>query len=290
MKHDHDNKILNRSWTVRNAVSLKQHTRCCLDLQLMTIFKAVQRDQNRCILTRCPDPEGCHIYPYCLLKKENANIRSEFWNTLGTFWSKDQIETWKGKLFKSHPDGETTANVISLRKDIHELWNKGYFALKPTSLSNDKKTLVITFYWQVRVNDEDLNLQTQPPSTRDLENNGDLDTYLTFRVASAFHQIKSGDTFTITTDDLVKRPLPSFELLRLQFFLQRIAGMAGAAEPEDLEEWGDDDGASDGAGIEPQEELKEEEELEEDCGSDDLSSSKSGVSPAGLMSDDAANF
>jgi hypothetical protein len=32
------------------------------------------------------------------------------------------------------------------------------------------------------------------------------------------------------TDDADVRPLPSFELLRLQWFLQRVTGMANAAE------------------------------------------------------------
>lgn len=34
------------------------------------------------------------------------------------------------------------------------------------------------------------------------------------------------------TDDPEARPLPSFELLRLQWFLQRVTGMADAAERE----------------------------------------------------------
>jgi len=43
-------------------------------------------------------------------------------------------------------------------------------------------------------------------------------------------RIKSGDYFKIQTDDPDKKPLPSFELLELQWFLRRIQGMAGAAD------------------------------------------------------------
>jgi hypothetical protein len=52
---------------------------------------------------------------------------------------------------------------------------------------------------------------------------------------SIFHQdsgqrIKSGDYSKIQTDDPDKKPLPSFELIELQWFLQHIQGMAGAAD------------------------------------------------------------
>lgn len=175
------------------------------------------------------------------------------------------------------------ANIICLSPTAHTYWNKGYFVLHPTFLSADKKTLVITFYWQVKFNgNEDVNLQTQPPSTRDLENNGDSRVGLAV-FGDAFHKIKSAETFTITTDDPVKLPLPSFELLRLQFFLQRVAGMAGAAEPVDLEEWGDDDKASDAGGIEGLEEWEEGEELEEeDCEGGDPDVTNPDVSPLEL--------
>jgi hypothetical protein len=46
---------------------------------------------------------------------------------------------------------------------------------------------------------------------------------------SIFRQ-ESGQRIKIHTDDPDKKPLPSFELLELQWFLQRIQGMAGAAD------------------------------------------------------------
>lgn len=41
------------------------------------------------------------------------------------------------------------------------------------------------------------------------------------------------------TDNPRARPLPSFELLEMQFFLQCISGMAGAAESSDFWFWDD---------------------------------------------------
>ena len=43
-------------------------------------------------------------------------------------------------------------------------------------------------------------------------------------------KIQSGDYFELQTNDPVGKPLPSFELLELQWFLHRIQGMAGAVD------------------------------------------------------------
>jgi hypothetical protein len=39
----------------------------------------------------------------------------------------------------------------------------------------------------------------------------------------------------LKTDDAIERPLPSFKLLEMQWFLQRVIGMAGATGP--YEDW-----------------------------------------------------
>ncbi|KAL2376476.1 hypothetical protein RJZ90_007473 [Blastomyces dermatitidis] len=54
----------------------------------------------------------------------------------------------------------------------------------------------------------------------------------------------SGQVITLTTDDVAKRPLPSWPLLELQWHLQRVAGMSGAAEARD--EVGRNDDGDDG--------------------------------------------
>lgn len=54
--------------------------------------------------------------------------------------------------------------------------------------------------------------------------------------------IPSGYVFTVTTDDPSRKPLPSFELLDLQWQLRRIAAMQGDAEEDDndIDSDGDD--------------------------------------------------
>jgi hypothetical protein len=49
--------------------------------------------------------------------------------------------------------------------------------------------------------------------------------------------IQSGDLFVLNTDNPITKPLPSFELLELQLFLQRVLGMVGTAEIDWIKYW-----------------------------------------------------
>ena len=56
-----------------------------------------------------------------------------------------------------------------------------------------------------------------------------------------FRPIRSGETFTFTTKDPENLPLPSLELLEMQWFLQRLMGTCGAAGWPSLDDDDDDD-------------------------------------------------
>lgn len=59
-------------------------------------------------------------------------------------------------------------------------------------------------------------------------------------------KINSGDTIIMRTDDPINRPLPSEELLRMQWLLNRVAALSGAADVLDSPQPDDeDDGDSD---------------------------------------------
>jgi hypothetical protein len=198
--------------------------------------------------------EVAHIYPFCLLSKEEDTFgkRHVFWQILSNFWPEEKITAWEAIIF---PDGseerglETPRNLITFGAHVHKLWNKGDFALKPISISEDNTTLTIQFFWQTKqpLIMPTINLTTVPLSTRDLHET-DNKSYLHNRRSSEdgssqYHLIKSGDLFELKTDDPEARPLPSIALLEMQWFLQRVMGMAGAAdELEDREYHFSDDG------------------------------------------------
>lgn len=200
---------------------------------------AEQRDKSRCVLTGDLSIEVAHIYPYHSIKHEEVDIFSQrhiFWNHLKGFWSKGRVAAWEAELF---PAGiceigiERVYNLITLSRTAHDKWARGAFALKPISESDDKMTLKVQFFWQEKQTDaQTMNLLTTPLSTESLDQNvGAFDRGgAVWLSGDDCKRIKSGDYFKLETDDPETKPLPSFQLLELQWFLQRIQGMAGAAD------------------------------------------------------------
>lgn len=75
-----------------------------------------------------------------------------------------------------------------------------------------------------------ISLSTTPDSTKDLNEN--IGAFKGPVHLDNIHEtrIQSGDFFDLHTDNPETLPLPSFQLLELQWFLQRVQGMAGAAD------------------------------------------------------------
>jgi hypothetical protein len=181
--------------------------------------------------------------------KHDYGLRFRFWLNLRNFWPPEKVEIWMKELFTASDTGdemgaEKLQNLICMHTTAHEYWNDGYFALKPVSMSDDKKILKLKFFWQ-KVQEEDathIDLTQIPHSTRGLEGQGNRTSRWLFHPEPPHEKWKSGDEFTMTTEDPENRPLPSVALLELGFHLQRVIGMAGAAESD--EDYEDEDYAS----------------------------------------------
>jgi hypothetical protein len=183
--------------------------------------------------------EVAHIYPHHSIKHKEEDMfgqRHIFWDHLKNFWSKEKVAAWEAELF---PAGicefgiERVCNLITLSRTAHDRWSRGAFALKPISESDDKMTLKVQFFWQEKQKDtqQTISLLTTPSSTEGLDQNigafgGAVQLYSFWNKRT----IQSGDYFKLQTDDPETKPLPSFQLLELQWFLQRIQGMVGAAD------------------------------------------------------------
>jgi hypothetical protein len=174
-------------------------------------------------------------------------LRHTFWNHLKNFWPAEKVAAWEAELFPNgmHEVGEERVyNLITLSPDTHVRWAAGDFALKPISLSDDKMTLKVQFFWQKNQKDiqTTISLTTKPSSTEDLEENTgafrDNPKPVLYNTRTK-QEIKSGDYFDLQTTDPTTKPLPSFQLLEMQWFLQRVLGMTGGAGDvswEDLRE------------------------------------------------------
>lgn len=163
------------------------------------------------------------------------------------------MQQWKKEIFGDCQDSQNPRdgcfNMLSLNKHPHALWGGARFALRPME-NPDLKTLKIQFHWQKKTSDgtTELDLLTEPESSRGLYG----DREYSFSVATGTYKdtgepeykaVVSGDVFTLTTDDPERLPLPSWPLLEMQWHLQRIAAMSGAAEARDSTGGDDDDDA-----------------------------------------------
>ncbi|PVH83703.1 hypothetical protein DL98DRAFT_528998 [Cadophora sp. DSE1049] len=205
---------------------------------------AAERDGVRCVLTHGGSIEVAHIYPFHSISHQEADKfgqRHIFWGHLKNFWPQEKIAAWEAELF---PAGlcefgiERVYNLITLSRGAHDMWARGAFALKP--ISGDKTTLKVQFFWQKKQQEGQtaMSLLTTPYSTEGLSQNTDVFGGTTAKLHrddegdENIPTIRSGDYFMLQTDDPETKPLPSFTLLELQWFLQRVTGMAGAADVE----------------------------------------------------------
>ncbi|KAJ0415696.1 hypothetical protein BJY00DRAFT_293127 [Aspergillus carlsbadensis] len=194
------------------------------------IDKCRLRDQDTCRITKGGDcTEVCHIYPFSLATKVGTISHTSFWDLLSFYWSREQIRSWEEKLLGPSRT-EILENVICLAQTVHGLWGKGRFALKPISLSTDAKTLTVEFYWLHEYPYEYRLLATPPfsPASVDCTRRGTrlLD-------CRAKRILESGDLLTFKTEDPDTLPLPSIEILQLQWILNRLVSLSGAADVPD---------------------------------------------------------
>ena len=202
------------------------------------------------------NPGVTHILPYSMLNKpENTSgdDAPKFWKILRAFWGKDRVNGWRNEIFPDpkHPDTgvEACFNLISLDPSAHRMWNKGFFALKPLIPANDKK-LTVQFFWQPQYDHklgDRVDLLKEPLSSEGLsliEDEENEVNWLTYRKDKSPRDIQSGDIFILTTDDPDNKPLPNYEFLEMQWFLQRVTAMSGAAGTPNIDLNDDDDMSS----------------------------------------------
>ncbi|KAK6837264.1 hypothetical protein RU639_001357 [Aspergillus parasiticus] len=205
------------------------------------------RDNGCCVLTKMGEPvHVCHIYPFALGSKAESE-RVKFWALLETFWSSETIARWKKDIMGS--DGtEVPQNLLCLSTMVHDLWGSARLAFEPVEMSADKTSLTMRFWWlPSRKYSKSVPLVVAPSLPSDLKASS--------RNAKLWNcdtdeSIYSGQLVTMTTEDPESMPLPSFDLLHMQWVLNRVAAMCGAADIAD-EEFKDDSEGLGGSVLEP---------------------------------------
>ena len=184
----------------------------------------------RCCVTEAGEPlEVAHIYPYNLRHGEES-LQYHFWMRLCMFWPEERVNAWARAVYG--PNGtETPTNFITLPSTVHKLWELSRFALKPVDLSSDMKTLRVQFFWlpvNSFVKDREYVAITDLPSWTNHHDASPVDCKL-FNCLTE-KKICSGDVITIRTEDPINHPLPSWDLLDMQWVLHSLVALSGAAE------------------------------------------------------------
>lgn len=212
--------------------------------------KARERDHKACALTGEIPIDVAHIYPNCLISSHNLDRIPNFWKALSAFWSPGQIRTWESKIFRDpqHPAKpfDHCFNLICLEKGIHGMWGDGFIAFRPLHYHDDMKKLDIQLFWQPNQGHElkdRIPITKKAISSSGLSRSSRLDGTPTRRIAigNDAEFVKSGHIFTLSTHDPITHPLPSKEILDMQWHLTRVVSLSGAAGTADLNVDDDDD-------------------------------------------------
>ncbi|KAN0080938.1 hypothetical protein V8E54_004142 [Elaphomyces granulatus] len=86
--------------------------------------------RKQCVITG-------RMFPNVAYLKSKDDIHLEgFWDMLALFWTPEQLVEWKRRIFPENipeKDIDSCHNLICLSPEVHRLWTKGLFALKPSS-------------------------------------------------------------------------------------------------------------------------------------------------------------
>lgn len=194
-------------------------------------LQCLQRDNEQCVLTKAGEyNQVAHIYAQCLQCQLTGLTRDLFWASLDTFWPSEKIENWRHAILGENGT-DHCANLITLSAHAHVYWGKGLFALKPIEKSQDEKELEAHFYWlrqykhSTQVDPLFLPQHIFPHSS--------VGKHIKLFNCITDQKICSGDIVRFETTDPDKYPLPSFALLEMQWILQRVTALSGAAEQHD---------------------------------------------------------
>ncbi|KAJ5686611.1 hypothetical protein N7536_009230 [Penicillium majusculum] len=192
----------------------------------------LERDDFSCVITNFPQVDVAHIYPLSLKKSQSSgnnkctDTYDDFWKTLHMFWRKDQVDKWEAQL--TGPCGtELCENLLSLCPNAHRLWGAFYFALQPLHLCDDSKELITRFYWMPEVTRDKVQVQDKPSIS--LHPPAELLNLRVENTDGSAHKMNSGDLVIFQTKDPESLPLPSWDLLQMQWILHRIGALSGAA-------------------------------------------------------------
>lgn len=105
------------------------------------------------MLTKAGDlVDVAHIYPSSMrnLTAPDPLPLNSIWAILLNFWSHDRVAAWYRAIFYSGSGTEVVYNLMNLAPSAHKYHVRGFFALEPKKISEDKKRLTAKLFWLPR--------------------------------------------------------------------------------------------------------------------------------------------
>ncbi|PWY77324.1 hypothetical protein BO94DRAFT_196827 [Aspergillus sclerotioniger CBS 115572] len=209
----------------------------------MRSFSAVKHCRLRdrmCVVTKDRE-ENCdvaHLFPVYMQESESP-VTKTFWEGLERFWTNDQVLRWKSALSDETGGTERLENLVCFAPTVHRYHSRGYFALEFLAKDPGNTWLRLKLVWlqpqkpfghfpleRVPELPEDLNLPALGFGLMDIKTQ---------------RPIFSGHIIELKTPDPIKLPLPDTRILELQWLMNLVTPISGAAEPEELDEDTDND-------------------------------------------------
>ncbi|KAI9933938.1 hypothetical protein ASPWEDRAFT_168213 [Aspergillus wentii DTO 134E9] len=192
-----------------------------------------KRDQKKSVVTKGRDVlRAAGLFPSVLGERENTYANETFWKHLGLFWSTEKIEAWQKA---AQEQANTLENYITMASGVHRFWEMALFALKP--IAKTENSLTLQFFWmssEIRAGDNDTSISVlaEPsfPCSSDSTPKGSL-----LFCCDTEERICSGRAITLYTENSDTHPLPSWDLMEMQWMFQRIAALRGTSVTEDRE-------------------------------------------------------
>lgn len=182
-------------------------------------------------MTRAVDPvEAAHLFPFSLRNEFPFLGRNSLWKALEFFWTRERVISWYDAIF-TH-ETEAVYNLLCFAPHVHAYHGRGLFGLQPGDLSDDFKCQKVKFYWLTpHRHSQHVDILQTP----DMRQTSDQKLYN----HETDKRILSGQEISLTTSDPNKLPLPDKRILEMQWYLQQVAALKGAAEVVD-DDYSDD--------------------------------------------------
>ncbi|CAG8097471.1 unnamed protein product [Penicillium salamii] len=166
------------------------------------------------------------------------------WQWLALFWGTQKVQAWRDLLMRdSVINAHQIYNLLTVALDVRNYLDCGLAALRPVSVNEDETEMRIALHWLPlpkefgEMTRTDLVPLTQNPLEEPrfrptMTHGNNHPVYIVYGGGRTWEAVRSGHIFTVKTTNVEERPLPSFQLLELMWFLTRIATMEGKSHQE----------------------------------------------------------